>query len=64
MLDREFQCDFHSGRAIVGEKQVRHLRRQPLAQARRQLLRRIVREARHDHVLHFTGLLRDGFRDA
>ena len=64
MLHRAFQRHFHGCRTVIGKKQVRHFLRQALAQARGQFLRRVVREARHDHVLHFAGLLCDGFRDA
>src|SRR5208283_1773546 len=64
MLHGKFQGDFHGGGAVVGEKHVRQFGRRPFAQARGQLLRGIVREARQNHLLEFAGLFRNRSADA
>ncbi len=64
MLHGKFQGDFHGSGAVVGEKYVRQFGRRPLAQARGQLFRGIVREARQNHLFKLTGLLRNRGADA
>jgi hypothetical protein len=56
LLHRDFQCHFNGRRSVVGEKQMRQFRRDPLPQPRCQFFRSIVSEARKDDVFKFFRL--------
>ena len=64
MLHRHLQRHFHRGRAIIGEKQMRQLRRDPLPQPPHQLFRGFMCEARENDMLQFSRLLRDRRRNS
>src|SRR5690348_2209449 len=62
-LQGHFEGDFHSGRAVVGKKDVLERLGEDAPQAHGKLFGRVVRESGKDHVLELAGLFRDGFGD-